>query len=330
MVRSSNGCRTLPVNPSIASRIVAAVTYAVAPSMGTSTNPSALAVERCLHSHSRDRAVTLPMDKSDFRRGWKRLAWVLWFVVVPGVAVLAATLFVRRNGLDLAASRPFFSSTSTNWPLLRVQPWKALYDFGPLPGLALGIAAAIIVLFERHWPRLKPWKSSGLFVLIALLIGPGLLVNGILKPWWPRPRPNQITEFGGPLPYVQAWEAYHAARGAKSFPSGHASMGFFLITPAFLIWRRYPGYAVAFVLLGLGVGSAIGLARVVQGRHFASDVLWSAAAVYYSDLLCYHLLGGPQFGERHRERTFKHAPGSGALFGRFRRDKRERTARRAA
>jgi lipid A 4'-phosphatase len=302
----------------------------VATSPDRFVDPSAFVVNRCLHAHSHDKAVILPIAKSDNRRGWKRLAWVLWFVIVPGVAILGATLFVRLNALDLTASHLFYSKASAGWPLLRVQPWKALYDFGPLPGLILGIAAAIVVIFEPHRPRLEPWKSSGLFVLISLLVGPGLLVNGILKPFWPRPRPNQITEFGGPLPYVQAWEAYHAPDDAKSFPSGHASMGFFLMTPAFLIWRRYPGYALAFLLLGLGMGSAIGLARVVQGRHFASDVLWSAAAVYYSNLLCYRLLGGPQFGECQRDRTIEPAAGSGGLLGRFRRTKQVETARRAA
>jgi membrane-associated phospholipid phosphatase len=37
-------------------------------------------------------------------------------------------------------------------------------------------------------------------------------------------------------------------------------------------------------LLGIAAGSAIGFARVTQGAHFPSDVLWSGGMVYLSGL----------------------------------------------
>ena len=59
-------------------------------------------------------------------------------------------------------------------------------------------------------------------------------------------------------------------------------MGFYLMTPALLLYRRRPRLAVAILLAGLAYGGLIGFARVVQGGHFVTDVLASALIVYAS------------------------------------------------
>jgi membrane-associated PAP2 superfamily phosphatase len=119
------------------------------------------------------------------------------------------------------------------------------------------------------------------FLALMLALGPGLVVNGILKPNWGRPRPGQVQEFGGELDFVDAWEFGEGPSGiSKSFPSGHASMGFYLMAPAFLLYRRHPKWALAFLGLGLAGGLAVGLGRIAQGQHFPSDVLWAGGLVY--------------------------------------------------
>jgi membrane-associated PAP2 superfamily phosphatase len=123
-----------------------------------------------------------------------------------------------------------------------------------------------------------------LFLAATLALGPGLLVNGIFKPNWGRPRPHQTVEFGGKQAFVAVW-GMGTSRYSKSFPSGHASMGFYLMAPAFLLYRRRRAWAFAFLLLGLAAGLALGIARIAQGAHFPSDVLWSAGMVYLSGLL---------------------------------------------
>jgi membrane-associated PAP2 superfamily phosphatase len=116
-----------------------------------------------------------------------------------------------------------------------------------------------------------------------LALGPGLLVNGILKPQWCRPRPCQTECFGGTQAFVGVWGMGSSQR-SKSFPSGHASMGFFLMAPAFLLYRRRPRLAAGFVVLGLAAGLALGVTRVLQGAHFASDVVWAGGMVYLTGL----------------------------------------------
>jgi len=66
-------------------------------------------------------------------------------------------------------------------------------------------------------------------------------------------------------------------------------MGFFLMVPGFLLYRKHRRLALLLFGVGLAAGGAVGLARIIQGRHFASDVLWSAACVYYSALFLFVL-----------------------------------------
>ena len=57
----------------------------------------------------------------------------------------------------------------------------------------------------------------------------------------------------------------------KSFPSGHTTLAFALVTP----WvAYYPGPAT-YALFGLTTGTAV--ARVVGGNHWSSDVVAGAA-----------------------------------------------------
>jgi membrane-associated PAP2 superfamily phosphatase len=136
-----------------------------------------------------------------------------------------------------------------------------------------------------------------LFLAALLALGPGLAVNGVLKPYWSRPRPKEIKAFGGTQEYISVWQRGPLGVG-KSFPSGHASMGFYLMAPAFVLYRRRPRWALAFLLLGLAGGAVIGLGRVAQGQHFPSDVLWAGGLVYLSGVLLRYLfhLASPRIG----------------------------------
>jgi lipid A 4'-phosphatase len=210
-------------------------------------------------------------------------------VWIPLLILLAATVAFRFTDIDILLSRPFFVSetgsekTEAHWPLKIAEPWKSLYEIGVYPAWIIGVGGLLVFLASFFWAKLNACRDAGLFFALMLALGPGLLVNGILKPYWGRPRPHGTIPFGGTQPYLPVGQIAKEPGGA-SFPSGHASMGFYLMAPAFMLYRRRPGLAAMFMALGLAGGIFMGLARIVAGGHFASDVLWSAGIVYFTGL----------------------------------------------
>ena len=172
------------------------------------------------------------------------------------MALLVLTIVFRFTDADMALVRPFFAGTvpgdqfPDRWPLMIAFPWKTLYDWGVYPGWILGSGGLIVWIASFFWQKLEHWRDQGLFYGLLLIIAPGIIVNGVLKPYWGRPRPNNVIAFGGQREFLPVWVFGHGQE-ESSFPSGHASMGFFLMAPAFVYYRRRPRLALAFLLLGL-------------------------------------------------------------------------------
>lgn len=76
----------------------------------------------------------------------------------------------------------------------------------------------------------------------------------------------------------------------KSFPCGHSSAGFALSIFFFLFRKTRPRLAWLFLALALVYGGALGLARMVVGAHFASDVVWSALLVIAVNVVVYYFI----------------------------------------
>jgi len=133
--------------------------------------------------------------------------------------------------------------------------------------------------------RRRAWmcyRRACALIILTLALGPGLLVNGMLKPVWGRPRPHQVQAFGGSRSYQPWWQPGNFG-GGKSFSSGHTAMGFVLVAGVFLVPSRRPSWRRGLALGGaLAYGSLVGVARVVQGAHFLSDVLWSGILICFT------------------------------------------------
>ncbi len=107
--------------------------------------------------------------------------------------------------------------------------------------------------------------------------------------------PLAPSDFSGRGIQLEVMQAKHLG---GSFPSGHASMGFALGAPALLYRRRRPALAALFLAAGLIAGFAVGAARVVQGGHFPTDVLWAGVMVYVAAWTIHRLLL-PRFATTH-------------------------------
>ena len=121
------------------------------------------------------------------------------------------------------------------------------------------------------------------FLLIALIVGPGLMVNAVLKENWGRARPDDITAFGGGRTFTAALQPSDQCTHNCSFVAGDPSMGFYLQAFAYVRRRRQRAWLAG----GLAAGGLIGLFRIALGAHFLSDVIFSGVVVMLSTAASY-------------------------------------------
>lgn len=159
------------------------------------------------------------------------------------------------------------------------------YTYGEWPAFMLGGLALGTFIFSFFLKFLKKWRFGSLALVLTLVLGSGIIVNGVLKEYWPRPRPKQIKEFGGEYsfrPFYQpSFSMKKSGEKQKSFPSGHATMGFYFLS-LLLVGRRYKNTFLVYTAFGLTLFWGIGLmlVRIMQGGHFFSDTVAAALIMW--------------------------------------------------
>jgi lipid A 4'-phosphatase len=190
------------------------------------------------------------------------------------LVLLAAGFFTAYAKVDIAVSRLFWNAQQGFY--LR-DNFLAVFLYQAIPLLAYASAGfALLVLgISLFRPRARLWvdRKSAVFLLLALVAGPGLVTNAILKDHWGRARPFQIEEFGGKSEFTPALQITDQCYGNCSFVAGHPSMAFYLIAFALLV--RDPLRRKFAIAASIAFGLLAGYGRVVQGAHFFSDVIFS-------------------------------------------------------
>lgn len=196
--------------------------------------------------------------------------WIL--LTAMTTALLLLTWIIIALDLDRRIAARFYDA-SRGWYLADKQPWLWLYRYGTIPGLLLSLTALSGWLRSFFTPRIKYLHRYFLVIVLTAILGPGVLVNGILKNYWSRPRPRQLVEFGGQWNFRHPYQPGIPGEG-KSFPCGHCSMGFLFCS--LMVFRRHNAW-IAYTggAVGLLLGGLLSAARMVQGGHFLSDTLWS-------------------------------------------------------
>ena len=173
--------------------------------------------------------------------------------------------------LDVTLAERLFDPTSKTFPIASISVLELLRRQGlaSVVGVVACIGAALLVKFMLPRRRLLIPGRAIIFLALTLAIGPGLLVNVVLKPHWGRPRPVEIVQFGGHEPYIPWWKSNGPCSSNCSFVSGESSVAAWLFAPAVLIpppWRAAAmGAAAVFTV-------AIDLSRMAFGGHFFTDV----------------------------------------------------------
>ena len=194
-------------------------------------------------------------------------------IILIALTLLTGALFALQPELDLAGSAFFHGGTGFvgDQPFLKALRAVLYYlPVGVMGAFALAWIGARLGLPIP--PALRPSGRSVMFLTLGLALGPGLLVNAVLKDNWRRPRPVQVTQFGGPLEFRPWYRTDGACVKNCSFVSGETSGAFWLVAPASLAPAslRLPAMAAA-----LGVGLTTGALRVAFGGHFPSDAIFA-------------------------------------------------------
>jgi len=201
-------------------------------------------------------------------------------IVVYLLLLIAATVvFGLWPRLDLAISG-YARELNGGEFQLRSGWWNWLYR-GTKPfflGLSALIALAGIASLLLRRPLLG-WLDPrrAIFMLVSFGLTQGLVVDLYLKNVFGRPRPRHLTEFGGDATFTPFYLVSDQCSRNCSFVSGHAAMIFALFVFAFVLperWRR-PAFWLA-----LAAGLVAGWARIVQGAHFASDIVFAGLVTY--------------------------------------------------
>ncbi len=192
-------------------------------------------------------------------------------------AMAALCLLMFVPGLDIAFSGLFYQS-GAGFHLDRAPFFVFVREAAPAIIIGTLIFCLLLwiagLVFRQAFLGITTPRM--LYLVATLAIGPGLLVETILKSHWGRARPNDTVFFGGHAAFTPpGWVAQECAHNC-SFTSGHAAIGFWLTAYAFLLPKEW---RLTGLLAGLACGATIGLVRVIQGAHFLSDIVFAGAFV---------------------------------------------------
>ena len=154
-------------------------------------------------------------------------------VIALAVAAAVGLLFGLRPDLDLKLAGLFFDPPRGFWrsfdpTYLRLRDaatWLIALVAAP------AVLALVLKLIRPRRPLLVPGRAIVL-MLVTLALAPGVVANLIFKEHWGRPRPIDVTEFGGTEHFRPWWDPRGDCPKNCSFVAGEPSGAFWTLAPA--------------------------------------------------------------------------------------------------
>lgn len=193
----------------------------------------------------------------------RELAWILGGAIFVSFAVAGLDL-------DMRIAQAVYSPDGHGFGTLANQggEWSFYVALLLVPLLA-------VPAFRSRHPLAT--RVAAVYVIACLIGVLGLVHN--LKQKTNRPRPVQVSQFEGKYDAQPPFGSDERCRNCVSFPSSAAGFGFLLATPFFVLRRKKPRLAWASLAGGLLWGGFLGYGRMVSGKHWFTDILWSAVLV---------------------------------------------------
>jgi len=200
------------------------------------------------------------------------VSMIVLFILAPSIDIAVSGAFFRADDGFYLANNEFLTT-------FRFAMWRLM--------LVFLCVSMILMLIGLLWRRDIFGIRTQLWVMITALfiLGPGVLVNLVLKSVSGRARPADVTLFGGDANFTPAWLFSDQCISNCSFVSGEGSGAAALVISGVLVllelrsrlgdfWLRIGTTA----LVLLGVMAAV--QRVATGRHFLSDTIFAILLIF--------------------------------------------------
>jgi membrane-associated phospholipid phosphatase len=186
------------------------------------------------------------------------------FAVVTG-AIMLAEQNIQRFAVDLRDHNKAVISTSQ----------YVTNAGGTYEGYTLVLLAAYGIIFKHEKIKTTTLLASQAYITSGLIEGVVKVLAGRQRPsYYVEGQVNPVPRFNGPF-----HSTYHDRAGhtiSSSFPSGHTAAAFAAATVFAMEYRDRP-------LVKIGAytaASLIGLSRITENKHWASDVFVGAGLGY--------------------------------------------------
>ena len=213
-------------------------------------------------------------------------------IVALSLAAIVGLVFGLYPELDLRIARYFYGFVDANqnafaWRLY--PPLMLARDSGLWVSTVLVAPAVVALLIKLILPRRKLLLSGRaiLFLIVTLALGPGVLVNGVLKEHWGRSRPIDVAQFGGTEHFVAWWDPRGDCPANCGFVSGDVAGAFWTVAPAAL---APPAWRALSLGAALGLGAGMAAIRVMAGGHFLTDVVFAGVFTFLIIWIAYGLI----------------------------------------
>lgn len=216
--------------------------------------------------------------------------------------MVATTWLFWTTDLDRQLAAIFYvpdNEPQQRWPYQYLGFVKALYDFAFPFTVISGLTALTVYIVGHFHHYTRRFQRRALYILLVIALGPGLVVNLIVKDHWGRPRPVHVQRFGGEYQYVPPAKIGHTPD--KSFVCGHCSVGYAF----FVLYFLSQNHKALYFGLTLALAWLMGVTRMTSGGHFVSDILWSGYLVF---LVAFALYYGWFARMKPRHPEFRHKP----------------------
>ena len=205
------------------------------------------------------------------------------FLIAILLSILCTILFLAYPSVDIKVAHHFYIHNHDF--ILLDRAWargaRIIQNYALIAfGLILMISFILKILIKGFAVKLK----SLIYIFVVFMIVPVVLINGVLKDNFHRPRPREIVQFAGTMKFKRVWTVTGECDNNCSFVCGDAAA-------VFAFWALFPFVRRRWKLLYgtsiLLLGGFYGFIRVGQGAHFLSDAIFAALLSYIFIWLIY-------------------------------------------